>query len=54
MDASDAAKIGKTVSILGHVRENHLSYLIGVLVLHSMGVLSTATSTVGRVFDGSM
>jgi len=47
MDASDAAKIGKTVSILGHVRENHLSYLIGVLVLHSMGVLSTATSTVG-------
>ena len=47
MDGTDAAKIAKTASILSHVRENHLSYLIGVLVLHSMGLLSTASETVG-------
>lgn len=47
MDTQDALKIGKTVSILGHIRENHLSYLIGVLVLHSMGAFTTASETVG-------
>ncbi len=47
LDASDAAKIGKTVSILGHVKENHTSYLLGLLVLYSLGILDTATSTVG-------
>ena len=47
MDGEDAAKIAKTASILGHVRDNHISYLIGVLVLHSMGLLSTASETVG-------
>jgi hypothetical protein len=47
MDTDDVAKAAKTVSILGHVRENHISYLIGVLVLHSMGIINTASETVG-------
>lgn len=47
MSPDDAAKIGKTVSVLGHVKENHTSYLLGLLVLYSLGILDTATSTVG-------
>lgn len=47
MDVDGAAKVAKTASVLTHVRENHLSYLLGVLVLHSMGLLNTATETVG-------
>lgn len=47
MDVDNAARVAKTASVLSHVRENHLSYLLGVLVLHSMGLLSTATETVG-------
>lgn len=46
-DTSDAAKIAKTVSLLGHVKENHTSYLLGLLVLYSMGILDTARETVG-------
>lgn len=47
MDGNDVATAGKTLSILGHVRENHISYLIGLLVLHSMGIVTTASETVG-------
>lgn len=48
MDAGDAAKIGKTFSVLAHARENHLSYLLALLVLNSLGVLGSATSVVGQ------
>lgn len=47
MSPDDAAKIGKTVSILGHVRENHTSYLLGLLVLYSLGIIDTAQTAVG-------
>lgn len=47
MEASDAIKIGKTVSILGHIKDNHTSYLLGLLVLYSLGILDTAQSAVG-------
>jgi hypothetical protein len=47
VDAQDAAKVAKTASVLGHVRENHVSYLLGLLALHSMGLLTTAQETVG-------
>lgn len=47
MSPDDASKIGKTVSVLGHVKENHTSYLLGLLVLYSLGILDTAQQTVG-------
>lgn len=47
MDAGDAAKVAKTATVLGHVRDNHISYLLGILALHSMGLLTTAQETVG-------
>jgi len=33
------AQAAKVLSVLKHVRENNLSYLMGVFVLHSMGLL---------------
>lgn len=32
----------KVLSVLKHVKENNVSYLLGVFVLHSMGVLEQA------------
>jgi len=32
----------KVLSILKHVKENNVSYLLGMFVLHSMGVLDQA------------
>lgn len=32
----------KVLSILKHVKENNVSYLLGMFVLHSMGILEQA------------
>lgn len=34
----------KVLSVLKHVKENNVSYLLGVFVLHSMGFLDQAVS----------
>ena len=47
MDREDMIKVGKTVSILAHVKENHVGYLLGLLVLHSTGLLVSLQSNVG-------
>mgnify|MGYP006957450808 CR=1 FL=1 len=47
MDSEDMIKVGKTVSILAHVKENHVGYLLGLLVLHSTGLLVSLQSNVG-------
>lgn len=40
MDVQDVAKVSRTLLILNHIKENNVTYLVGVLVLHTMGVLS--------------
>lgn len=47
MNSEDALKIGKFASVLVHVKENHVGYLLGLLVLHSTGLLVTLQSNVG-------
>ena len=47
MDSTDAMKIGKFASVLMHVKENHVGYLLGLLVLHSTGLLVTLQDNVG-------
>jgi len=41
-DTSSVQQAAKVLSILKHVKENNVSYLLGVFVLHSMGVLEQA------------
>ncbi len=41
-DTSSVQQAAKVLSILKHVKENNVSYLLGVFVLHSMGVLDQA------------
>jgi len=43
-DSTNAVQAAKVLSILKHVRENNVSYLLGVFVLHSMGFLEQAVS----------
>jgi len=38
-ETESVAQAAKVLSVLKHVRENNLSYLMGVFVLHSMGLL---------------
>jgi len=38
----NAQQAAKVLSILKHVKENNVSYLLGMFVLHSMGVLEQA------------
>lgn len=38
-DSTKAVQAAKALSVLKHVRENNVSYLLGVFVLHSMGLL---------------
>ena len=38
----NAQQAAKVLSVLKHVKENNVSYLLGVFVLHSMGVLEQA------------
>ena len=38
----NAQQAAKVLSVLKHVRENNVSYLLGVFVLHSMGFLDQA------------
>jgi len=47
MNGEDIAKVGKTASILMHVKENHVGYLLGLLVLHSTGLLVSLQNNVG-------
>jgi hypothetical protein len=43
-DSTNAVQAAKVLSILKHVRENNVSYLLGVFVLHSMGFLEQAVT----------
>ena len=43
-DSTQVVQAAKVLSILKHVRENNVSYLLGVFVLHSMGFLEQAVS----------
>ena len=47
MNSEDAMKIGKFASVLMHVKENHVGYLLGLLVLHSTGLLVSLQNNVG-------
>jgi hypothetical protein len=47
MNSEDAMKIGKFASVLVHVKENHVGYLLGLLVLHSTGLWVTVQNNVG-------
>ena len=38
-DTTQVVQAAKVLSILKHVRDNNVSYLLGAFVLHSMGVL---------------
>jgi hypothetical protein len=41
-ETNSVHQAAKVLSILKHVKENNVSYLLGVFVLHSMGVLEQA------------
>jgi len=41
-ETNESVQAAKVLSILKHVRENNVSYLLGAFVLHSMGVLESA------------
>jgi len=41
-DSTNVVQAAKVLSILKHVRDNNVSYLLGAFVLHSMGVLDSA------------
>jgi hypothetical protein len=43
-DSTNVVQAAKVLSILKHVRENNVSYLLGVFVLHSMGFLEQAVT----------
>jgi len=42
--SSQAVQAAKALSVLKHIKNNNVSYLLGVFVLHSMGVLEKATT----------
>jgi len=42
LETENAQQAAKVLSILKHVKENNVSYLLGMFVLHSMGVLEQA------------
>jgi len=39
---TQAVQAAKALSVLRHIKNNNVSYLLGVFVLHSMGVLDSA------------
>jgi len=39
-NAQTVQSLTRTALILNHIKENNVSYLVGMLVLHTMGVLS--------------
>lgn len=41
-ESSQAMQAAKALNVLRHIKENNVSYLLGVFVLHSMGVLDSA------------
>lgn len=43
-DTPQVVQAAKVLSVLKHVKENNVSYLLGVFVLHSMGVLDQAVT----------
>jgi len=47
VNSEEAMKIAKTASIIAHVKNNHVGYLLGLLVLHSTGLLVSLQSNVG-------
>lgn len=42
--SQNAQQAAKVLSVLKHVKENNVSYLLGVFVLHSMGLLEQAVT----------
>jgi len=32
--------VSRTASIISHIKENNLTYLVGILVLHAMGFIT--------------
>lgn len=41
-ESQQAVQAAKALSVLRHIKENNVSYLLGVFVLHSLGVLESA------------
>ena len=39
-NAQAVQTVTRTALILNHIKENNVSYLVGMLVLHTMGVLT--------------
>lgn len=39
-----AKQAAKVLSILKHVKDNNVSYMLGIFVLHTMGILGEAWS----------
>lgn len=40
MNAEQVQTIGKTAMVLTHIKNNNVSYLVGLLVLHTLGVIA--------------
>jgi len=50
IETSETLRTGVTIAtILAHIRQNNISYLIGVYVAYSMGLLGTVSSHVAGV-----
>lgn len=40
MDAQTMDNVTKTAMVIAHIKNNNVSYLVGALVLHTLGVLT--------------
>jgi hypothetical protein len=40
MNAEQVQTITKTAAVIGHIKNNNVSYLVGLLVLHTLGVIT--------------
>lgn len=50
MDAQDVKTITRTAGVLLHIKENHVGYLLGLLVLHTTGILNLIQENAGGCF----
>jgi hypothetical protein len=42
-------EVAKGASLVNHLRQNRIEYLIGALILHSLGLFNTATEQLSGV-----
>lgn len=49
IEQQTAVDVVKGASLLNHLKNNRIEYLIGAVLLHSLGVLDTATTKLSGV-----